>query len=306
MMAVITNSLFTMLLSRFRQFGGFKVVEHYAKMGALWPMVKAILRNPFSRESYKTAYSAAIQTITPILREKYAPIMAERKELYAGQTLLHEKSRIVWFCWLQGMENAPVVVKACYESLCKNLPDRDIKVIDAENWKEYVELPEFIVRRWENKQIPPAHFTDLIRLQLLIKYGGTWIDSTVLCTGVKSENEEATSAFLDADLFMFQYTRPGSDKWGGIGNWFISAHTNNEVLMVLRDMLYAYWKDYDCLLDYYMFHLFLPCCGMYIPKKLPQCRMVMLCQVLLWFTTGERSSIMRSGNGLPARCVFIN
>ena len=26
--------------------------------------------------------------------------------------------------------------------------------------------------------------------------------------------------------------------------------------MVLREMLYAYWKDYDCVLDYYIFHLF--------------------------------------------------
>ena len=26
--------------------------------------------------------------------------------------------------------------------------------------------------------------------------------------------------------------------------------------MVLRDMLYAYWRDYDCTLDYYIFHLF--------------------------------------------------
>ena len=41
-----------------------------------------------------------------------------------------------------------------------------------------------------------------------------------------------------------------------ISNWFISTHSNNEVLIVLRDMLYAYWKDYDCVLDYYIFHLF--------------------------------------------------
>ena len=26
--------------------------------------------------------------------------------------------------------------------------------------------------------------------------------------------------------------------------------------MVLGDMLFAYWKDYDCTLDYYIFHLF--------------------------------------------------
>lgn len=32
--------------------------------------------------------------------------------------------------------------------------------------------------------------------------------------------------------------------------------TNNEVLILLRDMLYAYWKVFDCTLDYYIFHLF--------------------------------------------------
>ena len=62
--------------------------------------------------------------------------------------------------------------------------------------------------------------------------------------------------FLEADLFMFQYRRPESTEWGGIGNWFISASQNNKVLIVLQEMLYAYWRDYDCVLDYYIFHLF--------------------------------------------------
>ena len=26
--------------------------------------------------------------------------------------------------------------------------------------------------------------------------------------------------------------------------------------MTLRDMLFSYWKDYNCTLDYYIFHLF--------------------------------------------------
>lgn len=40
----------------------------------------------------------------------------------------------------------------------------EIKVIDAENWKEYVELPDYIEKKWEKKQIPPALFSDLLRL----------------------------------------------------------------------------------------------------------------------------------------------
>ena len=199
---------------------------------------------------------------------------------------------MIWWCWLQGLDEAPQIVKACYASLVQEFKGSkvqegqgisgvyEIKVIDAKNWKDYIELPDYIVTKWEKKQIPPALFSDLLRLELLIKYGGTWIDSTVLCTGNVNDNHNdnenkkdsklATDSklstlnsqlkhkmleFLDADLFLFQYTKQGSIPVS-ISNWFISACSNNEVLMAVRDMLYAYWKDYDCVLDYYIFHLF--------------------------------------------------
>ena len=239
------------LLIRIKQFGGFRLVCKYFKIGALWPMFKAVIRNPFNRQSYKKAYSVALSKVEPILAGKYGAMMLERKAYYTSQQLGHHRSKIIWFCWLQGLENAPDIVKVCYASLLRHFPDREVKVIDDSNWAEYVSLPEYVIDRWKKKQIPPANFSDLLRLELLIRYGGTWIDATVLCTG-----KDHTEEYLNADLFMFQYTRPGSDEWGGIGNWFISSCTNNEALMVLRDMLYAYWKDYDCTLDYYIFHLF--------------------------------------------------
>ena len=61
--------------------------------------------------------------------------------------------------------------------------------------------------------------------------------------------------YMNAPLFVFQYTKEGSVPVS-ISNWFITACRNNEVLRVLREMLYAYWRDYDCVLDYYIFHLF--------------------------------------------------
>ena len=142
----------------------------------------------------------------------------------------------------------------------------EIKVIDAKNWKEYIELPEYIVKKWEKKQIPPALFSDLLRLELLIKYGGTWIDSTVLCTGFQDSSFKFQN-YLEADLFLFQYTKQGSIPVS-ISNWFISACSNNEVLMVLREMLYAYWKDYDCVLDYYIFHLFFAVISKEYPEQI--------------------------------------
>lgn len=252
----------------YRKFGGLKAIRFFAKRGLLWPMAKKVLSNPFNRHSYMDAYYVAVRDVETLLREKYLPLMNEQKAYYSTQDLKHEKSKKVWFCWLQGIEHAPLEVRICYSSLLKHLTDREIKLIDGNNWAGYVDLPDSIIKRWEKKQISPAHFSDLIRLQLLIRYGGTWIDANVLCTGITPQNEDATRSYLDSDLFMFQYRRPGSDQWGGIGNWFITACTNNEVLMVLRDMLYAYWTDFDFIVDYYVFHLFFSMLREVYPEKI--------------------------------------
>ena len=252
----MASDLFPLLKTRYTQLGGLRLVRQYTKMGLLWPAAKTVLRHPFSKQTYKQVYLDTVRKVEPMLVKEYRPVMKEIAERVRNEAsaMEHKRNKIIWFCWLQGIENAPAVVKACYNSLTR-LTGYSLIVIDEKNWREYITLPDYIIRRREKKQIPPAHFSDLLRLELLIKYGGTWIDSTVLCTG-ESVYSLPLTAYLDTDLFMFQYTQPGSSEWGGIGNWFISACSNNEVLMVLRDMLYAYWREHDCVLNYYLFHLF--------------------------------------------------
>ncbi len=293
------------LISRYKQFGRAKLVWQYAKLRVLWPAVKAGVRCLVKRHSFKAIYPEVLRKIEPFLIQKYGSKVQEFKKFNSSRELKHEHPKVIWWCWLQGIGNAPSIVKACFNSLMREFKGSrvqevqgfndgyEIKVIDAENWKEYIELPEYIVKKWEKKQIPPALFTDLLRLELLIKYGGTWIDSTVLCTGFNGskvdlpvepaharETESKLSSplaqsqpssaqkYLDADLFLFQYTPEGTTNNISISNWFISAHSNNEILMTLRDMLYAYWKDYDCVLDYYIFHLFFAMISKEYPEQI--------------------------------------
>ena len=276
---------FKKLITRYRQFGGFRLVVEYAKLGMQGTVVKGFFKCLIKRQSFKAIYPGVLRRVEPMLVAKYSHIVEEFKSSSTSEATksitrvqtntdctnqtdnASTGSATVWFCWLQGIDDAPEIVKACYNSIKRNIPNREMKVIDAKNWREYVGLPEYIVKKWEKGHIPAALFSDLLRLELLILYGGTWIDSTVLCTGGSSSStSEATKSmtkfqvpsvqeYLNADLFLFQYSRQGS-KEISISNWFITARRNNEVLMVLREMLYAYWKDYDCVLDYYMFHLF--------------------------------------------------
>ncbi len=136
-------------------------------------------------------------------------------------------------------------MKACYNSL-KQLTGYSLVVIDNTNWREYVELPGYIVEKWERARIPAALFSDLLRVELLIKYGGTWIDSTVLCTG-GSRIMVQGSKLMDAPLFVFQYTKEGSVPVS-ISNWFITACRNNEVLMVLRKPEFRQDKDFTVVM----------------------------------------------------------
>ncbi len=193
--------------------------------------------------------------------------------------LEHEKNDVVWFCWLQGMERAPELVKVCLASQQRWVKNKRFVVITTENYHDYVSLPADIVRKHDKGIIPDAHYTDLIRLELLIKYGGTWIDSTVLCT-----SSDYPDRIMDCDLFMFQY-RSKETGFSGISNWFISAYSQNKLLMILRDMLLQYWRDYDCVIDYYVFHLFFGMIAEKFPEEIemmPKMNSMRAIQMALW------------------------
>lgn len=301
---------FQKLVSRFRQFGGMRLVCQYAQLGALWPAVKAGVRCLVKGQSFKAIYPEVLKKVEPFLVERYKPLVSGFKFQVSSEgantnstnntneiphQVRNEEPRTIWWCWLQGLAAAPPIVKACHNSL-KQLTGYSLVVIDNTNWREYVELPEYIVEKWEKGRIPAAMFSDLLRVELLIEYGGTWIDSTVLCTGVnyrgmrdaqkfqEKHTENLSNSQLDSDsklstlntqlkqymnapLFVFQYTREGSVPVS-ISNWFITVCRNNEVLMVLREMLYAYWRDYDCVLDYYIFHIFFAMISKEYPEQM--------------------------------------
>ena len=238
----------------------------YARMGVLGAVCKECLKGVLRRKSADRIYYAYQPRIVQALQEQYASTMRDRLVAYEKADLPHERADIVWFCWLQGVENAPLIVRICLDSLKRHLPDKEIRVVDESNRRQYVSFPDHIERRWKKGQIPPAQFSDLLRLELLIRHGGTWIDSTVLCTGNVNDNhnhnhnlnlnQNQNQNCLDADLFFFQFKQDKDAPFGGISNWFITSCQNHPLLMTLRDMLYAYWKDYDCVLEYFVFHRF--------------------------------------------------
>lgn len=158
----------------------------------------------------------------------------------------------VWVMWLQGIDNAPEIVKRCIDSQKKYLPDKKFVFLDESNLSDYVTLPDYITKKWKEGKIGNAQYSDLVRNELLIKHGGYWIDSTVLFT-----DSSLLSDIEDNKLFMFSYYYFGfNPEIMELNNWFIYSCTNNNMLCLLQKLLFEYWKDNDRAVNYFIYHIF--------------------------------------------------
>ncbi len=99
--------------------------------------------------------------------------------------------------------------------------------MNQKNIEEYVSLPE----NW--KRLPSYRQSDIIRLRLLEKYGGVWIDaSTILLENLDN--------FISKDNLTFFITPSSSLENPVFENWFISAPPNNKVIkMWIEEVLLA-------------------------------------------------------------------
>lgn len=156
----------------------------------------------------------------------------------------------VWICWLQGMENAPQVVKECYHSIRYWLPDKEIVVITSDNYNEYVAFPNYIIEKWNKGIISNTHFSDLLRLELLIRYGGLWLDATTMLTG------PLPKYIAENDFFVYRNGWMDMDMIN-MASWLIYSRRSNHLLLIeTQKLLYKYWSKYSFIKNYFLLHMF--------------------------------------------------
>ncbi len=253
---------FDRFLIRYRQFGGWRLVGQYAHMGVLGTAVMAVLRCIVNGRSLKEAYSVVTRRVDEVLDRRYQSVLERYvdrvKQRETDGEHGYEVPKIIWTAWLQGLDNAPEMVKACVASQRAHFPGYEVRVLDLDNYRQWVDLPEEIEDKYRRGRIPPASFSDLLRLAALRKHGGIWLDATVYCSGFGNEALTARwQRIMRCELALFRYFRKGETQSVGLSTWFVAAVPEQRNVAAVLDMLLAYWHDYDCLVDYYIIHLFM-------------------------------------------------
>lgn len=127
--------------------------------------------------------------------------------------------KIIWRYWSQGWENAPYMIHECTKSIEYYAHDWKIVNLDAKNIHNYIEIPDQFVTI---PDFPIQWISDAIRLLLLEKYGGVWLDATIFL------NTNLTNFIkpLNGDsLFFFRW-----ENKTAVSSWFIAANLNSYIV----------------------------------------------------------------------------
>ncbi len=152
--------------------------------------------------------------------------------------------KTLYIMWLQGFDQAPDIVKKCLQSWIDKNPTWNIVQLTNDNLDKYIDLNE-IIPDIENKNITFTSLSDIIRIALLRKYGGLWVDSTVYCMVPLDEWLKVSNGF-------FGFEKPGPNRM--ISSWFLYADLGNCIVEKWLLETQKYWENRTKMDEYFWFH----------------------------------------------------
>ena len=130
-----------------------------------------------NKNLYDCVFPKFSKTFESLLKQSYEEIMKLNPENHEVFT----NNPTVFVFWYQGEEHMPDVCKKCLESLKKFNDDKQIIIVDKNNFKNYVDIDKHIIELLEKGRISITHFSDILRFNLLSKYQNSiWCDATLL------------------------------------------------------------------------------------------------------------------------------
>ena len=153
----------------------------------------------------------------------------------------------IFVLWWQGIENAPEIVKICNNSLNRAIDIKDTKIIflDKNNYKDFIDIPQYIMNKFNQGKISVTHLSDYIRFKILYKYGGIWVDATLLFT------QKIDKGLFTRDFFTLKnpdaYIDDITSRWEC---FFIGGKKGYSFFKLLINFWEEYWKKEDDVITY--------------------------------------------------------
>ena len=180
------------------------------------------------------------------LKEKYSSVIENHRQKFSANDYVSETPAI-WSVWWQGEHNAPEIVKMCFAAIRRHKGSVPFRIITEANYREYIDIPEHVIRKVRNKTITLTHFSDIIRFYLLSKYGGLWLDATILPV------RDIPKEIFSYDYYVIRHEENPYSYGVNRDRWisFLQAAKKGSPLCAFGyEFLAEYWKEQNKLIDY--------------------------------------------------------
>ena len=170
----------------------------------------------------------------------------------------------IFVFWWDGMEQAPAIVRSCFESVKHWHPDCTVIPVDRNNYRQYTDIDPEIIEAFAQDKVSVQTFSDILRFNLLKNNGGIWVDATIFftaeCNLLKDlEKKPFTSLAFSTTADFLKYD--GVDcSWSG---FFIASRKNSVFVQAVDTVFREYFLKYHTYSTYFFIDITLMICKKY-------------------------------------------
>lgn len=127
-------------------------------------------------------------------------------------------------------EKLPELIENCINTW-KKYSNYNIIILNKNNFKNYVDINDY--EKLNDTQKTNAKFSDYLRFDLLSKYGGIWMDASVILTKKLNWIEK-----FGTNIFFYNSRNENRGEIC-LESWFISSKKDNQLIKKIRNELFA-------------------------------------------------------------------
>ena len=158
------------------------------------------------------------------------------------------RDRYIWVMWWQGENEAPELVKMCINSIRKNANGAKVVIITKDNYKEYADIPDYIIEKHVKGYVSFAQLSDIMRVFLISKHGGLWLDSTIYVS------KPIPDKIFQQEFYSLHtsYQKTPFIQNNRMHCFVLGGTPESKPFIFERDLFSDYWKEHDVIIDYYL------------------------------------------------------
>ena len=200
----------------------------------------------FKRKGVYNIVQKKHEFVLNYLKDSYSYLLDKYRKI--DSPILKPEKHYIWVMWWQGYQAAPDLVKMCINSIQRNANGAEVIIITKDNFKRFADIPEYIIEKHQKGIISFAQLSDIMRIFLISKHGGLWLDSTIYVSQPIPESI-FNNPFYSLHTTLKQTPFVQNDR---IHCFVLGGLPGSRIIMFEKEFLSAYWKEHDVIIDYYL------------------------------------------------------